>query len=979
MLTLTISTFRPAAMAAGLLLFLLAASAFAQAPVPVIDPSTAGRTYVLAYPDTVSNILDARFPNTRVKPGFSIYIYSATAGNKVRISMLGSVNIVTPDAGVFMEYAVNDMQVVVATSNRAVSNVIRVEADKPVILYCYFATTQSSEAWTPIPVEMWGTQYNVASYPASVVNDIGIAGETAIPFYARKAPAEATIIAAYDNTQVTINPHTRMLEGNPLLSITLNRNQAYQIQSDADTNITATIQPDIAGISISSNRPIGVLSGNTRTLVRQEEGGLANNIYKNMLMEWLAPVDQQGKTFVYMPTRDSHDPDSSASNHGIREGEAIRVIGNSFGVTKGSYLTATARFAAQFSIRADSLEQIYIVDGKAASINTSSPAQVMMMSNSITKFEGSTPCFRGLPCLTYSGWAPYMVDLTPREQWTSFAPFIAPRYPLSGEHYVNVATDSGSVGKIHLDDGSLFPFKWPVPGTGMVWGSMKLVPGATRFLIGEDGARFGGFVYGLTTGAELYRPGRPKKKGEDDGAILGGSQEGTALHPCEYEEYSALSYGYPLSPRRNALVNASDLGFDSLTECSRFWLAIRSLSSIPAGLRSIELESSGSANAKLIPINPAKQDDIIGIANADVEVVPIDSNADATGIIIITDRAGKVWRIPFVIRRAGGLLFDRPSLDFGRAGYGIDHDTVITITNTNSQQVLVRGVHLVVPGSAFEIVRTQPAFHPTVTLAPGGTLLVTVRLRSQPKGGVFIDSLLADVDCGPVGASLRAEVVAPDVHVTDPTFGNANRIDGTQPVTGSFTICNTGKLPLTLHNPNGGKVIEWSPGKFSIPDSVLTALDNMVLAEGECVTVKVIFPSSVPGIYKSIARVWASTRDTRDTSVWTVEVSLSEGVPAAQSGGYSYDGAVPNPFRSRTEFRFTLAAAGHADLTIYNAAGEKVATIADGWMDVGPHSVAWDAAGLPSGRYFCRINSGTWHGGAPGEPGVPPISVTLEK
>ncbi|MEO5929959.1 MAG: hypothetical protein ABIR47_08500, partial [Candidatus Kapaibacterium sp.] len=179
----TLSLGRLAILITMIMLFASGRHLQAQKPIPPLDSATAGRTYIIAYPDTVPNILDSRFPNNKVKDGFSLFLYSATPNNNVKISSAGGVNIVTLDAGAFKEFLVKSPKIVVGISNAVQTNVITVNADSPIILYCYFAVKQSCEAWTPIPVERWGKEYNVAGTGGGIVNDIGLAGETALPLY----------------------------------------------------------------------------------------------------------------------------------------------------------------------------------------------------------------------------------------------------------------------------------------------------------------------------------------------------------------------------------------------------------------------------------------------------------------------------------------------------------------------------------------------------------------------------------------------------------------------------------------------------------------------------------------------------------------------------------------------------------------------------------------------------------------------------
>jgi len=66
----------------------------------------------------------------------------------------------------------------------------------------------------------------------------------------------------------------------------------------------------------------------------------------------------------------------------------------------------------------------------------------------------------------------------------------------------------------------------------------------------------------------------------------------------------------------------------------------------------------------------------------------------------------------------------------------------------------------------------------------------------------------------------------------------------------------------------------------------------------------------------------------------------------------------PNPFNSSTSISYSIAASGHASLLVYNIVGQKVATLFSGVQQAGAHKAVWDAAGVPSGVYFARLESG---------------------
>ncbi len=65
----------------------------------------------------------------------------------------------------------------------------------------------------------------------------------------------------------------------------------------------------------------------------------------------------------------------------------------------------------------------------------------------------------------------------------------------------------------------------------------------------------------------------------------------------------------------------------------------------------------------------------------------------------------------------------------------------------------------------------------------------------------------------------------------------------------------------------------------------------------------------------------------------------------------------PNPFNPRTAISYQLPAVGRIRLTIYDLLGREVKTLVDGTVNAGLHTVTFDAGGLASGVYFCRLCS----------------------
>lgn len=92
------------------------------------------------------------------------------------------------------------------------------------------------------------------------------------------------------------------------------------------------------------------------------------------------------------------------------------------------------------------------------------------------------------------------------------------------------------------------------------------------------------------------------------------------------------------------------------------------------------------------------------------------------------------------------------------------------------------------------------------------------------------------------------------------------------------------------------------------------------------------------------------------TSAYSKEVE----VDVAQISSYALEQNFPNPFNPETVIRFALPVAGNVDITVYNSLGQKVMTLLNGQREAGYHQVTFNAANLPSGLYFYKVESGVY-------------------
>ena len=66
----------------------------------------------------------------------------------------------------------------------------------------------------------------------------------------------------------------------------------------------------------------------------------------------------------------------------------------------------------------------------------------------------------------------------------------------------------------------------------------------------------------------------------------------------------------------------------------------------------------------------------------------------------------------------------------------------------------------------------------------------------------------------------------------------------------------------------------------------------------------------------------------------------------------------PNPFNPSTTISYQLDSPGEVSLEIFNALGQQVATLVDGFQSSGEQTVSWNATSVPSGVYMYRLSAG---------------------
>jgi len=82
-------------------------------------------------------------------------------------------------------------------------------------------------------------------------------------------------------------------------------------------------------------------------------------------------------------------------------------------------------------------------------------------------------------------------------------------------------------------------------------------------------------------------------------------------------------------------------------------------------------------------------------------------------------------------------------------------------------------------------------------------------------------------------------------------------------------------------------------------------------------------------------------------------------LPAETPGEFALNQNYPNPFNPATTIAFALPSDQLVTLKVYNMIGQEVATLVNEFKTAGRYSAVWDAKGLHSGVYFCRLQAGS--------------------
>lgn len=865
------------------------------------DVCATGTVYYIALPDTVANVQDGRF-TSRLPRSFLLHIYSSQAQEVTISSPEGGQEIVPVGAS---EMIVFDMERVgvplISLANVPSRKTLTVNATFPIVVTAYIVTPFGCAAFAPVPVEGWGAEYVVPAWPGETVRNLQPPNSDRDYNASQKvaAPAEIVIVAAIDNTHVLIEPAGALAECDDCRRVTLNSGEAYRVTSLVDTNDGATPN-DIAGTRITTDKMIGVISGNTRAqIVPPTTPMLAGNSVKDLMMEWLHPVEAHGRSFIFMPSIDEHHQGAEAAER--RAAEYVRIHPSGDTVTAISLI---GRDGNPIAIDESPLqpggiatETLRDIDSAHAYV-TSGPAALYQSPKPFSRFEGMTVNGGIDTAVRHRSGGSFMVEMTPREQWTTFAPFRVPTNPKGMRHYVNVVTDLAGMENVVWDEGGAqvvaFPFnRGLIPGTDLVWGSVELDTGKTYRLKGI-GVRFGGYAYGTMDGGEAYA-------------------QVTGL-PTMYDETIGLSYGYPLAPRHCRLYGRYAFSVSSSAgSCGEERLSVQLFGPDAGGIASVGIDDAGSSppvNTRIEFVTPSDSSALSSerLNEVVVRLKPIDSTRDAEAWLTSREKIGGLTNLFYYRYIASGLTLEssEPTHFSGLVTGETAEAREVYVQNNSGRATELRTVRFSNGTRGFRIVRTWPDYDITngsSLLFPSQSLILTVDVTPTIPEGIVRDTIEIDHGCGvvfrlPLSARIGDEPV--DTTDVDTTGGSVeNPCLRTSDL--DFGLLRPGErrsLPLQICNVGSGlatfadsaaEILSWLAPEFEVSDADLERLRTALLDSGECIVINVaVTAGAETGLFRTTAHVRTSNPGCRDSSLWTARVANPGGHADATDWGATW-------------------------------------------------------------------------------------------
>ncbi|MEG8947698.1 cohesin domain-containing protein [Rosettibacter firmus] len=277
------------------------------------------------------------------------------------------------------------------------------------------------------------------------------------------------------------------------------------------------------------------------------------------------------------------------------------------------------------------------------------------------------------------------------------------------------------------------------------------------------------------------------------------------------------------------------------------------------------------------------------------------------------------------------------------------------------------------------IVVAEANVAPTLTLNPNQTSFAVNENETLTITLVGADANTGDVLTYSVTSLPQGATLVNNVFTWKPTYDQAGAYSVTFKVTDKGGLSASKTVAIVVNNVNRAPVFT-----AEIPNNQVIPVHNVPVPfefiykasdpDGDPLTFRLVIG---PGTISTTGEyLWAPlpaqagkefdivvevsdgsliATSTRRVKVSDVVVGVEEevGMPKEYSLMQNY----PNPFNPSTTIKFALPKDSHVKLSVYNILGQEVATLVNGFMNAGYHTIKFDASGLNTGMYIYKIQA----------------------
>ncbi len=795
-----------------------------------------------------------------------------------------------------------------------VRKALRIKAEKPIVVNVINSKALTTDGFLAIPTAKWGTEYIAASYWDFREVKPWPGGFIIIA----REPTEVKIQLRGQGKDVASTSNGRKIGDE--FTVALDEGEVYMVHGDGQTRG----QFDLTGSLITSDKPIGVIGFHMRTTVPNL---LLNGNGRNHLCEMLPPTNRWGRSYATLEFNRNRLLEG--------RGDVFRVVAKDADTrwTCKYYEKSTGKLLGQRG------GLITTAGGVAEEQQATQPTALV---EGFSVWEADKPILL-MQYSCSSSWDgdqildPFMICVTPREQFVWDATFQAPTMAQFSKNNLNlvIQVDASDPTSIEENLKSL-----EVDGVP-VWNHPKALKPTLLNSRMPNGDYFATIDFGTEARSHSIRSNGLVRFG---GYLYGFG----AVDAYGWPLSSALRTVSPRDTNRPVIAGTASCGDYSLEVTD-----LRNLPDPPAkvpqdahqveqGIAMIDsVRGKGNSNYRLVRVTDQVFPERQSYKKFSYRWEVIDKSKDARVVYYVVDHAGNMT-LDTCMHKAVQLATSAAGIDYGKIRLGSTSTRTISMTNNAGFPIRLTGSEIMT-GSRFKILLGQVDPKIGIDLVPGASHTFSVEYTGSRETRDVIsdldrDTLVVTTTCGNKKLPLSGAAAIARIAVANWDAGQRE-------------IGESHCAPLTVKNPGSDTLIiaairGFANSAFSLSSNFTPALPIVIKPRDSVAIRNVCFKSDASADSKTDVTFTSNADGPDSVSTWTGTTLTS-----------SVDDELQTPklcagFDIRTSGRTILYSVSNApldaQLTIHDLQGQVVATSAPGRSSDMPTRVG----PLPAGTYI---------------------------